>query len=411
MLSCLLTQKMHESSDPAIKLFGMKIPLQVEGRDTAISGHDSVSSAAIDAKKGGGDDGGQKRRQDDEPDKESQIGKVRESPEEKEAELLPEASVKPSTPSMDEEAAKSSKNDDGTNSQEKILKKPDQVLPCPRCNSMNTKFCYYNNYNVNQPRHFCKSCQRYWTAGGTMRNVPVGAGRRKTKNNSSHYRYITINEALRVARISAPNGTNGKLLSFGSDAPMGSILNLAGNKIVSQSTRNGFHNHILENRRSTSSIEESKKNILQSSRVPSVPWPVTPGFPTLSVNRKANLPRFSTNFSSPTLNSSSFGPNSPILGKRKRDGDVLEPGYLQKEEPSKQRSGSVLVPKTLRIHDPIEAAKSSIWATLGIKKGSLNGGSMFEAFQSRKHHGIEISSVLSANPAALSRSVYFHENT
>ncbi|WOL20598.1 hypothetical protein Cni_G29403 [Canna indica] len=53
------------------------------------------------------------------------------------------------------------------------------ALPCPRCNSKETKFCYFNNYNVNQPRHFCKACHRYWTAGGTLRNVPIGAGRRR----------------------------------------------------------------------------------------------------------------------------------------------------------------------------------------------------------------------------------------
>jgi hypothetical protein len=57
--------------------------------------------------------------------------------------------------------------------------KPQKVLPCPRCESMNTKFCYYNNYSVNQPRHFCRQCQRYWTVGGTLRNVPVGGGSRK----------------------------------------------------------------------------------------------------------------------------------------------------------------------------------------------------------------------------------------
>ncbi|KAG6385301.1 hypothetical protein SASPL_154134 [Salvia splendens] len=60
-------------------------------------------------------------------------------------------------------------------------KRADKVIPCPRCKSTATKFCYFNNYNVNQPRHFCKGCQRYWTAGGTLRNVPVGAGRRKAK--------------------------------------------------------------------------------------------------------------------------------------------------------------------------------------------------------------------------------------
>mmetsp|Transcript_13689 Transcript_13689/g.43250 ORF Transcript_13689/g.43250 Transcript_13689/m.43250 type:complete len:642 (+) Transcript_13689:416-2341(+) len=62
------------------------------------------------------------------------------------------------------------------------LPRPDKPVKCPRCESDDTKFCYYNNYNVKQPRHFCKGCQRYWTAGGTLRNVPVGAGRRKNKN-------------------------------------------------------------------------------------------------------------------------------------------------------------------------------------------------------------------------------------
>ncbi|KAK4782855.1 hypothetical protein SAY86_007229 [Trapa natans] len=61
------------------------------------------------------------------------------------------------------------------------MKRPDKIIPCPRCKSMETKFCYFNNYNVNQPRHYCKGCQRYWTAGGALRNVPVGAGRRKNK--------------------------------------------------------------------------------------------------------------------------------------------------------------------------------------------------------------------------------------
>ncbi|KAK9112956.1 hypothetical protein Scep_020475 [Stephania cephalantha] len=54
-----------------------------------------------------------------------------------------------------------------------------QPLPCPRCESTNTKFCYYNNYNLSQPRHFCKACRRYWTHGGTLRNIPVGGATRK----------------------------------------------------------------------------------------------------------------------------------------------------------------------------------------------------------------------------------------
>ncbi|KAL5567727.1 hypothetical protein UlMin_024302 [Ulmus minor] len=62
----------------------------------------------------------------------------------------------------------------------------DQVLNCPRCNSTNTKFCYYNNYSLSQPRYFCKTCRRYWTEGGSLRNVPVGGGSRKNKRSSSY---------------------------------------------------------------------------------------------------------------------------------------------------------------------------------------------------------------------------------
>ncbi|KAK9292296.1 hypothetical protein L1049_020260 [Liquidambar formosana] len=61
----------------------------------------------------------------------------------------------------------------------------DQALNCPRCNSTNTKFCYYNNYSLTQPRYFCKTCRRYWTEGGSLRNVPVGGGSRKNKRSTS----------------------------------------------------------------------------------------------------------------------------------------------------------------------------------------------------------------------------------
>ncbi|KAK9136217.1 hypothetical protein Syun_015547 [Stephania yunnanensis] len=60
-----------------------------------------------------------------------------------------------------------------------------QNLRCPRCDSSNTKFCYYNNYNLTQPRHFCKTCRRYWTKGGALRNVPIGGGCRKNKSTTS----------------------------------------------------------------------------------------------------------------------------------------------------------------------------------------------------------------------------------
>ncbi|XP_048226419.1 dof zinc finger protein DOF2.5 isoform X2 [Ricinus communis] len=63
--------------------------------------------------------------------------------------------------------------------------RPQEQLNCPRCNSTNTKFCYYNNYSLTQPRYFCKTCRRYWTEGGSLRNVPVGGGSRKNKRSST----------------------------------------------------------------------------------------------------------------------------------------------------------------------------------------------------------------------------------
>ncbi|VFQ63779.1 unnamed protein product [Cuscuta campestris] len=62
---------------------------------------------------------------------------------------------------------------------------PDAALKCPRCESTNTKFCYFNNYSLSQPRHFCKTCKRYWTRGGALRSVPVGGGCRRNNKRSS----------------------------------------------------------------------------------------------------------------------------------------------------------------------------------------------------------------------------------
>ncbi|KAK9067928.1 hypothetical protein SSX86_012039 [Deinandra increscens subsp. villosa] len=69
------------------------------------------------------------------------------------------------------------------------------AVNCPRCDSTNTKFCYYNNYSLSQPRYFCKTCRRYWTEGGILRNIPVGGGSRKNKRSSSSS-YSSVSQAL-----------------------------------------------------------------------------------------------------------------------------------------------------------------------------------------------------------------------
>ncbi|KAK6261778.1 hypothetical protein QUC31_007594 [Theobroma cacao] len=79
-----------------------------------------------------------------------------------------------------------------------------QALKCPRCDSLNTKFCYYNNYNLSQPRHFCKSCRRYWTKGGVLRNVPVGGGCRKAKRSKTKPSSETTTAAAAAAAAVPP---------------------------------------------------------------------------------------------------------------------------------------------------------------------------------------------------------------
>ncbi|GMJ05661.1 cycling DOF factor 1 [Hibiscus trionum] len=223
-------------------------------------------------------------------------------------------------------------------SQDKTLKKPDKILPCPRCNSNQTKFCYYNNYNVNQPRHFCKNCQRYWTAGGAMRNVPIGAGRRKTKTSSSaaaaalHYHHhVMISEAILGAQASS-------VLTFGNSSHL----------------------------------------------PPPLPTLYRQGFPASFYSLPAS---------------------SPALGKHSRD----------EKESVKPESGASNS-KALRIDDTDETAKSSMVATLMIKtKNTLNSGGIFNGFRTKigedRNCRLRTFSVLQANPAALSRSLNFHENT
>ncbi|OMO69995.1 Zinc finger, Dof-type [Corchorus capsularis] len=492
---------MQETKDPAIKLFGMKIHLPADDEILSISADDldkekCENRVLVEEED---DEEDEKTEQDSLAERTSETGQEEQdelTPSNREESTnnessSPEPNVNPKTPSIDEETGKSktAKTDkeqsDGTNSQEKTLKKPDKILPCPRCNSMDTKFCYYNNYNVNQPRHFCKACQRYWTAGGTMRNVPVGAGRRKNKNSSSQYRHITISEALQAARIDAPNGSshqypafvknNGRVLSFGVDSPicdsMASILKLGDRKVVN-GTRNGFHCLDQEQKvmvpcrdengddcTSGSSItvsnskEENGRNCIQETMMgnningfpspipclPGVPWPypwnsaVAPppafcpsGFPmpfypappywNCGVPGAWNVPWLAPQSPSSSSNqkASSSSPNSPTLGKHSREGDIVRVDDSEKHKSPKQKNGSVLVPKTLRIDDPSEAAKSSIWATLGIKNESLSGGGLFKAFHPKsdeKNHIAEASPVLRANPAALSRSLNFHESS
>lgn len=498
---------MFESKDTAIKLFGKTIPLPILNHQIVSPNHSSSltldhATAAVTADHtspsaiflpqdttGGsstdGNGGDQKKKFQENSGEQVIEDKQEGNTSDHSAEDLKEPattssgiSENPKTSSADREtsslkSANNGEQSDTSSSQEKTLKKPDKILPCPRCNSMDTKFCYYNNYNVNQPRHFCKNCQRYWTAGGTMRNVPVGAGRRKNKSSSaSHYRHIMVSEALRAAQVSASNaihkaslGNTGTILNFGStDSPLcesvASVLKLS--EKPQNCAQNGFHlseQRILISSGATADTADDHSTMNSSEKgheaaaaknyqayppqmpcFPGPPWPypwnssIPPppafcpsGFPvsfyppptywSCAVPPPWSVPFITSPPSSLNQSPQSSGPSSPTLGKHSRDGNILStPSNTEKEQPSTDTEKTVLVPKTLRIDDPREAAKSSIWATLGIKaenKSSSNGGGLFKGFQSRaddRNCMAEASPVLQANPAALSRSLNFHES-
>lgn len=130
--------------------------------------------------------------------------------------------------------------------QQKQQQQQQEALRCPRCDSTNTKFCYYNNYSLTQPRHFCKACKRYWTRGGTLRNVPVGGGCRKNKrvkrppNNNSSSTSVTSLSHNNGSLESSVNsggggggggGVGGGLSSLSSSAQIHDMITSASNHV------------------------------------------------------------------------------------------------------------------------------------------------------------------------------------
>ncbi|GJW23855.1 DOF zinc finger protein DOF2.5-like protein [Tanacetum coccineum] len=94
-------------------------------------------------------------------------------------------------------------------------KRPEErAINCPNCKSSNTKFCYYNNYSLAQPRYFCKGCRKYWTQGSSLRNVTVGDGSRKNKGSTSS---SPIPKPIDLSAFSSQNLTTQK----GEDLNMG----------------------------------------------------------------------------------------------------------------------------------------------------------------------------------------------
>lgn len=258
-----------------------------------------------------------------------------------------------------------------------------------------------------------------------MRNVPVGAGRRKSKSNTSSlsgshfYRGLpipnTLLQPLQSNSIGSKVNSTATVLSFGSD---------------SNPPLNGFH--IMENGDENSSIssvegskckdEEKKIDNTNTSTTANgtTPWPYAWG-PVPAVYNGSGIgvqiypywgciPWTNSAWTIPWTASACAGPVT--LGKHSRDGSISN------SEPGKDgtRDGKIWVPKTLRIDNPEEAAKSSMWTMFGAnnEKTDKIGGKIAAMFEPKGE--VKESSMLKkphmliANPAALARSVNFGES-
>ncbi|KAJ0040529.1 hypothetical protein Pint_27729 [Pistacia integerrima] len=139
----------------------------------------------------------------------------------------------------------------------------EQSLKCPRCDSPNTKFCYYNNYSLTQPRHFCKTCRRYWTKGGALRNVPIGGGCRKNKKIKSSSR---LSDNTNPCFSLDPPGTAGTNLMGFNFNPLPSVTNSFSGAIQEMGSLN-VNSSLASSIESLSSINQDLHWRLQQQRL------------------------------------------------------------------------------------------------------------------------------------------------
>lgn len=112
-----------------------------------------------------------------------------------------------------------------------ILQQPPEM--CPRCNSMETKFCYFNNYSADQPRYFCKACKRHWTKGGRLRNIPVGGNVRpapSTRPGAGDHGLNSQGLERPVTRWIIPGG---RITRPGGTVTLGAVNQLTGHYVQS----------------------------------------------------------------------------------------------------------------------------------------------------------------------------------
>ncbi|XP_009133786.1 dof zinc finger protein DOF2.5 isoform X2 [Brassica rapa] len=182
--------------------------------------------------------------------------------------------------------------------------RPQEKVNCPRCNSTNTKFCYYNNYSLTQPRYFCKGCRRYWTEGGSLRNVPVGGSSKKNKRSSSSSNILQATPSSLGLTTTLPD-LNPPIL-FSNQIPNKSKgsshdLNLLSFPVMQDQNHHHHHGHMsqflqmpkMEGNGNITHQQPSSLHGSSSSPVSALELLRTGGFPTMVDYKPSNL-SFST---------------------------------------------------------------------------------------------------------------------
>ncbi|KAJ4951617.1 hypothetical protein NE237_028449 [Protea cynaroides] len=149
-----------------------------------------------------------------------------------------------------------------------------EIAPnCPRCASPNTKFCYYNNYSLSQPRYFCKGCRRYWTKGGSLRNVPIGGGCRKNRRFKSISRTQQPTDSVSLTFCRSSNGNPSAIPSLTSTSNTGNAPNIdlaaVFAKFFNQNQNSCFDNGLLPSENQVVMDMDSLSNLTASSGLPS----------------------------------------------------------------------------------------------------------------------------------------------
>ncbi|KAG7621243.1 Zinc finger Dof-type [Arabidopsis suecica] len=223
---------------------------------------------------------------------------------------------------------------------------------CARCDSDNTKFCYYNNYCEFQPRYFCKNCRRYWTHGGALRNIPIGGSSRAKRarvNQPSVARMVSVEtqrgnnqpfsnvqENVHLvgsfgASSSSSIGAVGNLFGSLYDIHGGMVTNLHPTRTVRPNHRLAFHDGSFEQDYN----DVGSDNLLVNQQVGGYGYHMNPVDQfkwNQSFNNTMNM-NYNNDSTSGSSRGSDMNVNNDNKKIRYRNSVIMHPCHLEKDGP------------------------------------------------------------------------------